>query len=447
MKKHSIILLLLCIQIANAFPTITEINPAIDSLMNRVNIDSLESKIRYLQNLGPRPAQTSHMNPNNTEGHKQYLNNIAAKNWLYQQYENIGNLDVYFHHFLPESQCDTIWNIVFNDTTFFTLDTARNVVAVQIGTEFPDEYVIVCSHFDTYSNGSPLSTPGADDNASGTSGVLEIARVLSPHSFKRSIIYLNNNGEELGISGAALFAYYCKENNINISGVFNLDMIGYNPIDMPLKIFYNDRPPINKDLAKYFDEVSALYLPDIPALPNQDEDTNSGKQGMGDCFMFIKYDYPAMYMGDVLGYGLDGWFSAPPCYHQTCDTIGIGKEDAGVNSMELVKAYTQTALVAIAELAELDDNSIKEEKPISCVITPNPTSGTATFTLYFDDVGHLTITLNNVLGQEIMELNNSFVDTKTFIKTFSLSHLPIGVYYLKIIHNGNAIIEKIVIET
>ena len=293
------------VALASVYPTITEINTAIDSLMNRVNIDSLESKIRYLQNLGSRPrADTGHY----AKGH---LNNIAAKNWLHQQYENIENLDVYFHHFLPESQCDTIWTAI----GFVSFDMAMNVVAIQIGTEFPDEYVIVCSHFDTGQYPPSLADsllPGADDNASGTSGVLEIARVLSPHSFKRSIIYLNNNGEEMFLMGSALFAHWCKENNINILGVFNLDMIGYNfpMFDVetgehigfqPLKIFYNDRPLINKDFAKYFDEVSALYLPDIPALPNQSENIYHGELGIGDCAPFIVNDYPSMYMGDVLG--------------------------------------------------------------------------------------------------------------------------------------------------
>ena len=132
-----------------------------------------------------------------------------------------------------------------------------------------------------------------------------------------------------------------------------------------------------------------------------------------------------------------------PCYH-SCDTIGIGKEDAGVNSMELVKGYTQATLAAIAELAELAEISIKEEQSINCVISPNPTNSTATLKLNLTDVGFSLVTLNNLFGQEIMELYNGFTNTKTLTKTFSLSDLPQGVYYLKIIHNGDIRVEKII---
>ena len=430
MKKIFLTLLLfLCTQIANAnsFPTVTEINPAIKALMEKVNIDSLEAKIRYLQDLGSRPRNVSS---------PFHPNNIAAKNWLYQQYENIGNLDVYFNHFLPDSLCEPFWV----PNTFLSVNDAMNVVAVQKGTVYPDEYIIVCSHFDTFFN-----TPGADDNASGTSGVLEIARVLSPYSFKRSIIYLNNNGEEMGPAGSKIFAYYCRENNINILCVFNLDMIGYNPIGKPLEMFYNERPSINKEFAEYFSEVSDLYLPEIPALPNQNEDTNIYKQGLGDCVMFIHYDYPAMYMGDIMGLkNISDWKYYVPCYHQPCDTIGIGKADAGVNSMELVRAYTRATLAAIAELAELDDSNIENENFINCVIAPNPTNSTATVTMYLKDVGNLTVTLNNLLGQELLEIHNGFITTVEFTKTFSLESLAKGMYYLKIIHNGNTKIEKVI---
>jgi len=419
MKKLCIILLLLCTQVANSFPTVTEINPAIYSLMQQVDIDSLEAKIRYLQDLGPRTRISYWLGPDSNS----FQNNIAAKNWLHQQYLDIGNLDVYFHHFLPNEPFGEFY------------DSAMNVVAVQKGTVYPDEYIIVCGHFDT-----ALNTPGADDNASGTSGVSEIARVLSPHYFKRSIIYLNTNGEERGISGASIFAHYCRANNINILGVFNLDMIGYNPIDKPLTMFYANFPDnlhthTHRAFAKYFGDVANLYLPDIPAMLGADG-------GAGDCTMFNMNDYIAMYIGDMLGRKYFEYMH--PCYHQGCDIIGIGKEYAGVNSMELVKAYTQATLAAIAELAELDFDSIEYEKMINCFLSPNPTNSTVTMTLHLKDVGNLTVTLNNILGQELFEIYSGFANAGNFTKTFSVEALPKGVYYLKISHNGKMQMAKVI---
>ena len=429
-EKLCIILLLLCTQVANSFPTVTEINPTIFSLMQQVNIDSLEAKIRYLQNLGPRPR--GGMVANGPIIDSLIKNNIAAKNWLYQQYENIDNLEVYFNHFLP--------NEPFNE--FY--DSAMNVVAVQRGTVYPDEFIIVCSHFDSFANGVPnhfLNSPGADDNASGTSGVLEIARVLSHHTFKRSIIYLNVNGHEMGIWGAPIFAHFCRENDINILGVFNLDMIGYNPIDKPLKMFYDNGRTLSKEIANYFDDVANLYLPDIPTLPTLNPSTD-GASG-GEEAAFTRNDYPAMYIGHVKGRGYEN-YGLNPCYHTTCDTIGIGKADAGVNSMELVRAYTQATLAAIAELAELDFDSIEYENLINCFLSPNPTNSTITMTLHLKDVGNLTVTLNNILGQELFEIYSGFANAGNFTKTFSVEALPKGVYYLKISHNGKMQMAKVI---
>ena len=443
MKKFYALLFLFCSQMATAFPTVTEINPTVDSLMKLVNMDSLEAKIRYLQNLGVRAADCPV--------------SVDAQNYLYQKYQNYNLIlelqritltdSNLLHNFMNRRRCDsTIYEQ--GDTAF----PSANVIATQRGTTYPDEYIIVCGHYD-HNDG-----PGADDNASGTAGTAEIARILSKHKFKRSIIYINFTAEENGLWGSLVYAARCKNEGKNILGVFNLDMIGYSfpmydwdnwiPSESehpdflgfePLRIFYNDRPPINQAFAKHFAEVANLYLPDIPAVPYRPSSWGGGRWGVGDDLSFILYDYPAMYMGDILsGNGSRN----PPCYHRPCDTIGIGKVDAGVNSMELVQGYTRATLAAIAELAELDVSSANS---ISCVISPNPTNATTTITLYFNDVGNLTITLNNVLGQEVMKVYDGFADTRIFAKKLSLSHLPKGVYYLKITHNENIKVEKIVV--
>ena len=75
---------------------------------------------------------------------------------------------------------------------------------------------------------------------------------------------------------------------------------------------------------------------------------------------------------------------------------------------------------------------------------PNPTTATSTLSLDLEQAGILTITLNNLLGEELLELHNGFVDTGTYTQTFSIETLPIGVYYLKIIHNGNVKVEKVI---
>ena len=65
-----------------------------------------------------------------------------------------------------------------------------------------------------------------DDNGSGTALVIELARVLSKYSFKHTIVFLTNIGEEQGLDGALAFAVYAQQKNILIKAVQNNDIVG-----------------------------------------------------------------------------------------------------------------------------------------------------------------------------------------------------------------------------
>ncbi len=69
-------------------------------------------------------------------------------------------------------------------------------------------------------------SPGANDNASGMAGTIEAARVLSKYKFENSIVYVGLSGEEQGLYGGAGLAKYAQENEWDIIGVLNNDMIG-----------------------------------------------------------------------------------------------------------------------------------------------------------------------------------------------------------------------------
>ena len=77
-------------------------------------------------------------------------------------------------------------------------------------------------------------------------------------------------------------------------------------------------------------------------------------------------------------------------------------------------------------------------------IYPNPTVSDFTVSFDLETAGNLTVTLNDILGQELFEIYNAFTVEGNFTKPFSLKELPIGVYYLKIVHNGNVRVEKVI---
>jgi hypothetical protein len=116
-----------------------------------------------------------------------------------------------------------------------TRATVNNVLAWLPGQT--DEYVIIGAHYDHLGRGNFDSLapsqigqihPGADDNASGTAGVLELARLLAPErgQLKRSILFMDYAGEELGLLGSAAWVQSPTRPLTKAVAMINMDMIG-----------------------------------------------------------------------------------------------------------------------------------------------------------------------------------------------------------------------------
>ena len=103
------------------------------------------------------------------------------------------------------------------------------MVAIQRGTERPDDVVIIQGHIDsrvTDVMNFTLNAPGANDDGSGTAAVIEAARVLSKHKFPGTIVYAALSGEEQGLMGGKVLANYAKAQGWNVVAVLNNDIIG-----------------------------------------------------------------------------------------------------------------------------------------------------------------------------------------------------------------------------
>jgi Zn-dependent M28 family amino/carboxypeptidase len=114
--------------------------------------------------------------------------------------------------------------------------TAPNVVGVIPGSDpaLRDEYIVISAHMDHVGVGPPVNGDsiynGADDDASGTAGVLEIAEAMSrPDSRpKRSVLFLTVSGEEHGLWGSAWFGEHPPVPMSRVVANLNIDMIGRN---------------------------------------------------------------------------------------------------------------------------------------------------------------------------------------------------------------------------
>lgn len=108
--------------------------------------------------------------------------------------------------------------------------TAYNVIATLPGTTRPNDWYIVGAHYDSISNDNGHATaPGAEDNGSGTTGVLELARIFTAHPPDATMMFICYAGEEQGLYGSKAHAQSIVNagDTAKVKGMFNIDMIGY----------------------------------------------------------------------------------------------------------------------------------------------------------------------------------------------------------------------------
>jgi leucyl aminopeptidase len=111
----------------------------------------------------------------------------------------------------------------------FNSSYSRNVIAEIPGVLHPERLVVLGAHYDSINgSGSGLPAPGADDNASGTGGVIEAARVLSAAGpFENTIRFVLFSAEEFGMVGSGYAAQQSQAAGEQIVAMINMDMVAY----------------------------------------------------------------------------------------------------------------------------------------------------------------------------------------------------------------------------
>ncbi len=196
----------------NLSGTITPKTTVTNALFNGVIRDSLLNFLTQLASFTTRNTGSDTLSSTLGIG--------AARRWAHAQFErfsaqNQNRLQVSYFQF---------------DKLICTVNQHRNIMAVLPGNDTSEkEFIIIEAHIDTRCEGTCDTlclAQGVEDNASGSSLVLELARVLSPFTFKRTLVFILSIGEEQGLDGAEAFAKYAKANNLKIRGMFNNDVVG-----------------------------------------------------------------------------------------------------------------------------------------------------------------------------------------------------------------------------
>ena len=167
-----------------------------DSLMELVSQDSIETYLYRLEAFYRRLTGTDSC--------------YAARDWIAAKFLQFGYDSVYIDNFTGSQLWDRV--PVSSD----------NVVATKVGTKYPDKHIIVGGHFDAVPD-----CPGADDNGTGTTGTLEIARILAGFETEKTIIFIAFDSEESWLWGSYHYADEAAARGDDIEYMMNLDMIGH----------------------------------------------------------------------------------------------------------------------------------------------------------------------------------------------------------------------------
>ena len=199
------------------------------SLLEKVSQEDIESILNKLSNFHTRHSKSILIN--------------EASGWILNELKGLGYKDVKYHRFK-----ETIDNQDYE---------LKNIVCKKKGLD--DKVVIVCAHYDSRMENLKDSTnraPGANDNASGVSAIIEIAKVLFNEKLQHSLQFVLFAGEEQGQLGSKNYAKYIKDNRINLYRLINLDMIGYPYLNQRTVIIERDNnsDPIHNAVKKNDDK-------------------------------------------------------------------------------------------------------------------------------------------------------------------------------------------------
>lgn len=240
----------------------------LDSLVGLVNPDTVVNWLEKLQSFDGRLTGTD--------------SNYASADWIVSKFEQMGYDSVYLDYFTG-----------INHYTGQEVASA-NVVAVKVGSVYPDKQIVVGGHFDAVNN-----SPGADDNGTGTVGTLEIARILSDIDTKMTFVFIAFDSEEPGLIGSRHYAEAAAQRGDEIVYMLNMDMIGHLSNSDSAKLYHGPE--------KSYSELWIQLADSLTGISGQ----LSGTSGRSDHSSFAQVGYDVTFVHE---------YNFSSVYHQSRDS-------------------------------------------------------------------------------------------------------------------------------
>lgn len=267
------ILLLTCLPLLAQTPP-KSIDPTVKRIVDEVSEERMAASMKKLESFGTRHILSPTDDPSRGTG--------AARRWLFEEFQSYSSrLQVSYDKYRVKKQGRLPRDVEL-----------VNVIAVLPGTLHKDRHLIISGHYDSLASitkpgaapteddagrdealsGAAPFAPGVTDDASGVAAVLELARVMSHHEFKKTIVFIAFDGEEVGLFGSRLYAAKAKAQKMDIEAVLNNDIIGSELAGNGtratgvVRVFSddpNDSP--SRALARFIKETSERYVPSMRA--------------------------------------------------------------------------------------------------------------------------------------------------------------------------------------
>jgi hypothetical protein len=421
MKSFALTMLLLAALCAAAASSLQAQNSAVRAMLNQVSADSLMSYDAVLERASGTYSRVSYT-PGNDSSVQYILRTL-------RRYPAItrAELDTFF---VPEAPAP------------YSTQPLFNVFGIIKGTKDTLTAVVIGAHLDTYagrestwiSQWRTIHAPGADDNGTGVSNMLESARIFAGASAAGytndyTLIFAAFNAEEAGVPnvtypvylyGSQHFAARLKAEGYHVRAMINVDMIGFNTKLTADVVSDNNSQAIGATAVAVNAQYGLGLAMNAPPFVFATYSDHSSFWNQGDpAVLLIEHAPPNVTTSD---------YTINTLYHTSHDTVGALNPELFKRSVQL--AIGTAANFAVQTLPN-SVTTIEAKAPAGFALEqnyPNPFNPSTTLRFSIAEPRFVQLTIADVLGREIAVLVRQSMQPGTYSVAWNAGALPSGMY-------------------
>ncbi len=377
-----------------AFPKAQTFVQAYQDRANQVSQSNINTYLQEFEAIGVKRTGTTQ--------------NTNAFNWLKNKYLALGYTTAdFFEHSWTASGL-----------------SSKNLIVTKTGTAYPNKFVIICGHFDS------INGPGTNDNGSGTSIILEVARILKNVPTEYSIKFIHFSGEEQGLLGSSRYVSQVVNGTnpkMDIKLVINLDQVGGLKNKTNNKLYHDkdqSSPTSNNAAAaiavQELANCTTLYSPLSVEYDNAENTDYVPFQQNGEIITGY-FEYEGGYNNPYVHTANDLYVNMDPVY-----VFNIGKAAVGA-----VQHF------AVASKTSLGVDDVISKSFGSVEFYPNPASKVLNLKVN-NNIKDFKVEITDMSGKQILTTENQ--------TQIDITHLKPGIYLGKVISNGRQLTKKIIVQ-